>query len=260
MSERAQDAPTLFERLGGTEAIASAVELFHERVLADEALASYFDGVDLERLGRQHVAFLSRALGGDVKYRGVSMGTAHMGLGIDQNDFDRAAEHLAESLRSLGVASELVDTVLAIVAQLSRHIVTKPNSPLVNRTMSTQSAPVDTSDFTKNAPALLSMLESCPINVLLADTDMVIRYANAASIATLKDLQALIPVRADDIVGTCIDVFHDDPMVQRRLLSDPRNLPHSAHIQLGEEVLDLLVTAVMDDSGAYLGRWSPGRS
>ena len=41
-------------------------------------------------------------------------------------------------------------------------------------------------------------------------------------------------------------------MHQRQMLADPSNLPHSAIIQIGGEKLDLLVTAIRDDSGAYI--------
>ena len=43
------------------------------------------------------------------------------------------------------------------------------------------------------------------------------------------------------VAGTNIDVFHKDPRFQRRLLADPRNLPHNARIVLGAEVLDLAI-------------------
>src|SRR5262249_47156629 len=44
-----------------------------------------------------------------------------------------------------------------------------------------------------------------------------------------------------------------NPEHQRRLLSDPRNLPHRASITLGEEILDLNVSAIRDQSGEYIG-------
>jgi methyl-accepting chemotaxis protein len=41
--------------------------------------------------------------------------------------------------------------------------------------------------------------------------------------------------------------------MQRRLLADPRNLPHRAKIRLGNEILDLTAAAIMDSRGNYLG-------
>ncbi len=95
--------------------------------------------------------------------------------------------------------------------------------------------------------------ENSPINILLADTDLNITYANPASVEQLKPLQHLLPCRVDDIIGQNIDIFHKDPAHQRRVLSNPKNLPHRAIIALGEESLDLLVSAMYDDDGEYLG-------
>jgi methyl-accepting chemotaxis protein len=50
-----------------------------------------------------------------------------------------------------------------------------------------------------------------------------------------------------------VDIFHKRPEYQRRLLADPRNLPHRATISLGDEKLDLLVSPIYDDNKQYLG-------
>jgi methyl-accepting chemotaxis protein len=80
-----------------------------------------------------------------------------------------------------------------------------------------------------------------------------IDYANKATLDTVRSLEHLLPVKADDLIGTCIDVFHKDPSHQRRLLADPKNLPHSAVIEYGGEYLDLLVSPLSDANGKYIG-------
>ncbi len=93
-----------------------------------------------------------------------------------------------------------------------------------------------------------------PINVILADLDFNITYVNPASVRTLAELQAYLPVRPENMVGQNIDIFHKNPAHQRGILSKPdRNLPHRAQIQVGPETLDLLVSPVRDKSGKYLG-------
>ncbi len=103
------------------------------------------------------------------------------------------------------------------------------------------------------AARVSNMMENAPINVLFADRDLRIKYANPASIKTLKTIEQHLPIKVDDLIGQNIDVFHKNPSHQRNLLNDPKNLPHRANINVGPEVLDLLVSAIYDNSGNYLG-------
>lgn len=95
-------------------------------------------------------------------------------------------------------------------------------------------------------------VDAMPVNVMFCDTKTFdITYANRLSIETLGKLEHLLPIKAKDIVGTNIDAFHKTPQHQRNLLADPSNLPHHAKIKLGDEHLDLYVTAVYDAQGNY---------
>ncbi|MEX2357554.1 MAG: chemotaxis protein, partial [Pirellulaceae bacterium] len=70
-----------------------------------------------------------------------------------------------------------------------------------------------------------SMSDNSPINILLADTDLKITYANPASISTLETLRQHLPIAPEAIVGQSIDIFHKDPAYQRRILRNEKNLP-----------------------------------
>ena len=99
-----------------------------------------------------------------------------------------------------------------------------------------------------------SMVENSPTNTMFCDTDLVVRYMNPASLQTLRSIEHLLPCRADDIVGRSIDIFHEDPAHQRRLLGDPdRFLPHSAEIRVGDEIMQLNASAIRDAHGTYIG-------
>jgi len=101
---------------------------------------------------------------------------------------------------------------------------------------------------------LAQMVEELPINVMTANLETFeIDYANKATIDTIRTIEGLLPITADELVGTCIDIFHKDPSHQRRLLADPSNLPHAAIIDVAGEKLDLLVTALNDKEGNYIG-------
>ncbi|NQV54593.1 MAG: PAS domain-containing protein, partial [Rhodospirillales bacterium] len=100
---------------------------------------------------------------------------------------------------------------------------------------------------------LTQMVESMPINVMMCNPETLeITYANKASVDTLRTLEHLLPCKADDLIGQCIDIFHKDPAHQRGILANPANLPHSAIIEIGGEKLDLLVTAITDANGNYI--------
>jgi len=98
-----------------------------------------------------------------------------------------------------------------------------------------------------------SMMDQAPINVMFAGPDFKISYINNESVKTLKTIESLLPVKADQLLGQSIDIFHKRPEHQRKLLSDPNNLPHRAQIQVGPETLDLLVSPIRDPNNNYLG-------
>jgi len=97
------------------------------------------------------------------------------------------------------------------------------------------------------------MMENAPINVMRSDRDFIIRYMNAASRKTLAKIAHLLPCKAEDVVGQSIDIFHKDPARVRRILNDPANLPHHAHIQFGSETLSLLASPLYDAEDHYAG-------
>ncbi len=101
---------------------------------------------------------------------------------------------------------------------------------------------------------LLRMIDDMPVAVMtLAPDTLRINYANETSKQLVGQIEHLLPIRADELLGTPIDVFRKHPQYQRRILADPANLPHSARIRLGPEVLDLKVSAITARDGAYLG-------
>jgi methyl-accepting chemotaxis protein len=103
------------------------------------------------------------------------------------------------------------------------------------------------------AQKISCMVDNAPINIMMADLELNITFLNPASQKTLTSIEHLLPCKASEVLGKSVDIFHKNPSHQRRLLSNPRNLPHRAKFQLGTETLDLLATAIVDDKGTYLG-------
>jgi hemoglobin len=121
---REDDGASLFDRLGGETVVATVVDLFYDRVLADPALAGYFTGIDLTRLKEHQRRFVGQALGSEVPYAGRTMQVAHAELGINAADFDRVVDHLATSLADAGVDAPTIGTIADRLAPLKGEIVT----------------------------------------------------------------------------------------------------------------------------------------
>ncbi|MFT5488609.1 MAG: methyl-accepting chemotaxis protein, partial [Alphaproteobacteria bacterium] len=101
---------------------------------------------------------------------------------------------------------------------------------------------------------LRTMVDNMPINVMMADPDdFTINYVNKTSVDTLTPLNDLLPCKAEDLLGKCLDIFHKHPEHQRNILGDPSNLPHTANINLGDHILKLEVAAIEDATGRYVG-------
>jgi methyl-accepting chemotaxis protein len=122
--------------------------------------------------------------------------------------------------------------------------------PMLSWTVVTEKVKADA-----DAKRLTQMVDNMPINVMMADPndEFKVIYANQTSLNTLRSIEHLLPIRADELIGASIDIFHKNPEMQRRLLRDPSNLPHKAKIKLGEETLDLNVSAIHDEKGEYIG-------
>lgn len=97
------------------------------------------------------------------------------------------------------------------------------------------------------------MVENAPVNLLYADLDLKVQYMNRKAAETLKKLEAHLPIKVSQMVGHTIDIFHKTPEHQRRLLADPRNLPRTAMINVGPELFELSVSAMLDTNGKYIG-------
>jgi methyl-accepting chemotaxis protein len=114
-------------------------------------------------------------------------------------------------------------------------------------------AKIDVQKLQQELAVNRAMAENSPINIMLADLNLTITYVNPASLKTLKTIEKFLPCKAEEVCGKCIDIFHKDPSHQRRILSNDRNLPRRAIINIGDQKADLLVTPVFEDSGKPMG-------
>ncbi|WP_455207208.1 group I truncated hemoglobin [Kaarinaea lacus] len=110
-------AQTLYEKIGGDAAVNAAVDIFYRKVLADDRISSFFEGVDMEKQAAKQKAFLTMAFGGPHNYSGKDMRDGHAHLvknGLNDSHFDAVMENLGATLQELNVPDELIQEAAAI--------------------------------------------------------------------------------------------------------------------------------------------------
>lgn len=115
---------TVYDRIGGHEALEVVVEDFYVRVLADDQLSGFFTGTNMNRLKGKQVEFFAAALGGPEPYTGAPMKQVHQGRGITMHHFSLVAGHLSGALAAAGVPSGTVTEILSAIAPLAPEIAT----------------------------------------------------------------------------------------------------------------------------------------
>jgi len=114
---------SIYEAIGGEQALTAVVDDFYVRVLADPQLAGFFAGANMPKLKGRQVEFFAAALGGPDIYDGASMRQAHAGRGIGQADFDKVAFHLTGALADAGVPAGTIAQIAAAITPLAGEIV-----------------------------------------------------------------------------------------------------------------------------------------
>ncbi|MDS0220268.1 group 1 truncated hemoglobin [Haloarcula sp. S1AR25-5A] len=114
---------SIFERIGGRDAVEAVVSDFYDRVLDDPVLEPYFEDSDMQDLYSHQVQFISAVAGGPVDYDGDDMHTAHEGMGITEEAFGNVATHLEAALRENDVPDDDIDAILSDVAAMEDDIV-----------------------------------------------------------------------------------------------------------------------------------------
>ncbi|MBT9588565.1 hypothetical protein IV102_34830 [bacterium] len=124
---------------------------------------------------------------------------------------------------------------------------------LVSTAITAAENAIEQTRASQEARRVRSILENAPVAVMQCNLDLHIEYMNQASFQLLKKIEPELPCRVEEVVGRCIDIFHRHPEKHREMLSDPRNLPHRALIRLGDEHLSLVISALHDEAGTYVG-------
>lgn len=119
---------SLFEELGGEPAMEAAVDIFYRKVLSDERIAHFFEGVDMDRQAAKQKAFLTMVTGGPNRYTGRDMRTGHahlVKLGLNDSHVDAVIENLGSTLRELGVSDEKIAKVAALASSVRDDVLNR---------------------------------------------------------------------------------------------------------------------------------------
>jgi hemoglobin len=121
---------SLYDRLGGTTAIASVVDGFVANVAADTRINKFFtrvakDTAAMREFKQKMVDQVCQGSGGPCTYTGKDMKTAHQGMGLTNANFDALVEDLVKALDAAGVQQKEKDDLLAILGPMRADIVTK---------------------------------------------------------------------------------------------------------------------------------------
>jgi len=116
---------SLYERLGGIDAIRAVVDDFVGNVAADKRINKFFANTDIIRLKRNLVNQICQGTGGPCVYTGRGMREVHAGMGVRSSHFNALVGDLGKSLNKFKVPPREQRELVAILAPMKKDIVTR---------------------------------------------------------------------------------------------------------------------------------------
>jgi hemoglobin len=119
---------SLYQQLGGQPAVEAAVDIFYRKVLTDDRISRFFDGIDMDQQIAKQKAFLTMAFGGPAHYTGKDMRAAHarlLSMGLNDSHVDAVIENLGSTLAELGVSKDLIAKVAAIAESVRNDVLSR---------------------------------------------------------------------------------------------------------------------------------------
>jgi hemoglobin len=117
-----ENQQTLFERVGGKQAIAELVDKFYDRVVADPELRPFFKNVSMDKIRRMQREFFSAALDGPIIYTGRPLGYVHHGRGITKHHFSLYVGHLIHTLQGCALKEQDVQDIISRISTYADEI------------------------------------------------------------------------------------------------------------------------------------------
>jgi hemoglobin len=114
---------SLYERLGGLDAITAVVDSFAGRCAGDDRIDRKFERTDIPRLKKMLVDQVCEATGGPCTYTGRGMRETHDGMEVTAGEFDALVEDLIATLEEFEVPKAEQDELLGLLGPMRDEIV-----------------------------------------------------------------------------------------------------------------------------------------
>ena len=115
---------SLYDRIGGKDAITGMVEDFVANIAADKRISAFFDGADMTGFKQKLIDQICERTGGPCKYTGKDMKTSHAGMNIKDADYNALVEDLVKSFDKFKVGEKEKTDLLAALSKMKGDIVT----------------------------------------------------------------------------------------------------------------------------------------
>jgi hemoglobin len=118
--------PTLYERLGGYDAISAVANDLLPRLQTDATLGRFWQNRGEDGIRREKqllIDFLCSNAGGPLLYTGRDMKTSHQGMKISEDDWSAFMGHLQATLKSFSLPQAEYDDVIAFIESTKTDMV-----------------------------------------------------------------------------------------------------------------------------------------
>ena len=123
---QAEPEKSLYDRLGGYDAISGVIDVFLQKVWDDPTVGRYFVGMGTDtrnQLRQKNKNLLCYNTGGPCKKINRPLKLTHEGLGITDHDFNIVVNHLLDTLKEFKVPQREQNELLTKVGKLRAYIV-----------------------------------------------------------------------------------------------------------------------------------------
>lgn len=116
---------TLYERLGGHDAIAAIVNDLVDAHVRNPIIGTRYANVDLEKAKRKATEFMCAGTGGSEEYTGEGLVKVHQGMNVSERELVAAMDDLADVLEKHKVGDRENDEIVGIFMKLKNDVLHK---------------------------------------------------------------------------------------------------------------------------------------